>query len=138
MKTVTWVVPETARSAAGMAACNLVLFTKSVCRPEPFQRTIEDGMKPLPPIVRTRSSPPAGALFGEIEATEGVGFAPLLLMVKGTAFEVPPPGAGLNTVTCAVPALAMSGARMEACNCVLLTNTVLRLLSFQRTSDPAT
>jgi hypothetical protein len=40
------------------------------------------------------------------------------LMVKAWAEEVPPPGVGLKTVTDAVPAAAMSVARIEAVSLV--------------------
>jgi hypothetical protein len=45
-------------------------------------------------------------------------------MVKLTGLEVPPPGAGLVTVTAVVPAEAMLEAGMAAVNCVELTNVV--------------
>jgi hypothetical protein len=56
-------------------------------------------------------------------------------IVNVTAFDVPPPGAGLDTVTLAVPTLAMSAATMDAVNCVLLTKVVVRLGPFQLTTD---
>jgi hypothetical protein len=45
-------------------------------------------------------------------------------MVKFAAFEVPPPGAGLVTVTASVPAEAMVATGMAAVNCVEFTNVV--------------
>jgi hypothetical protein len=45
-------------------------------------------------------------------------------MEKFTALEVPPPGAGLVTVTAGVPAEAMAAAGMAAVNCVELMNVV--------------
>ena len=36
------------------------------------------------------------------------------LILNGSAFESPPPGDGVNTVTCAVPATAMSAAVIVA------------------------
>src|SRR2546422_5605174 len=57
-------------------------------------------------------------------------------MDKARGLEVPPPGAGLNTRMEAVPGTAMSLAGMAACNSVLLTKVVVRLLSFQRTTEP--
>ena len=51
-------------------------------------------------------------------------------MPKLTGDEVPPPGAGVKTVTCAVPIAAMSLARMDACNCVEFTNVVARVAPF--------
>jgi hypothetical protein len=46
----------------------------------------------------------------------------LLVTVKLIAFEAPPPGAGLVTVTAGVPAETMLEARMAAVNCMELTN----------------
>ena len=48
---------------------------------------------------------------------------------------MPPPGAGLTTVTLAVPADAMSAAVIDAVNCVLLTNVVVRLEPFHCTVE---
>src|SRR5271154_3556843 len=45
-------------------------------------------------------------------------------MMKSIAMEVPPPGAGLLTVTAIVPVEAMLAAGMAAVNCVELTNVV--------------
>ena len=56
-------------------------------------------------------------------------------MVKVIALEVPPPGTLLNTVTPAVPAVAMSAALMLAVNWVLDTYIVARSDPFQRTVD---
>src|SRR5947208_1795612 len=52
--------------------------------------------------------------------------------------EVPPPGAGLNTVTCAIPAVRISTSPMAARNCVVLTNVVVRLAPFHLTTEPLT
>ena len=49
--------------------------------------------------------------------------------------EVPPPGVGLNTVTLAVPAMAMSEARIEAVSWVEETYVVVRSAPFQRTTE---
>ena len=58
---------------------------------------------PPGPLVRvTVTEDPAGML---VALTARVG---VLLMVKVSEFEVPPPGAGLTTRTCAVPEDAMS------------------------------
>src|SRR5262249_28390881 len=77
---------------------------------------------------------PAEALLGDSPLSEGSGFT--LLMVTVRALEVPPPGAGLNTVTCAEPCEPMSAEVIAACNCVLLTKLVLRLLPFHCTTEP--
>jgi hypothetical protein len=49
---------------------------------------------------------------------------------------MPPPGAGVKTVTPAFPGAAISVAEMVALNCVEDRNTVGRSVPFQRTTDP--
>jgi hypothetical protein len=55
--------------------------------------------------------------------------------VKVRAPEVPPPGAGLKTVTEAVPAVAMSAAVIETVSWVAETYVVVRFDPFQRTTE---
>ena len=57
-------------------------------------------------------------------------------MVNAAAAEVPPPGAGLKTVTWAAPSAAISLAGTAAVTRVLETNVVVRSDPFQRTIDP--
>ena len=52
-------------------------------------------------------------------------------VVKYSVLEVPPPGVGLNTVTEAFPAAAMSAAGTAAVNLVEETNVVVRFVLFQ-------
>src|SRR2546430_9843918 len=59
-------------------------------------------------------------------------------MVNVAAAEVPPPGAGLTTVTLAMPAAAMSAARIVAVSCVGETNVVARAAPFQFTVEVLT
>src|SRR5437667_291784 len=56
-------------------------------------------------------------------------------MVNAPEFDVPPPGAGVNTVTDAVPCVAMSEAEIAAWSWVALPNVVVRSAPFQRTTD---
>src|SRR5207253_833627 len=70
--------------------------------------------------------------FGLSPVVAGTGF----VMVKVCAFDVPPPGAGLKTVTCAVPAVARSVAEIVAVSCVADANVVGRSAPFQRTTEP--
>ena len=49
--------------------------------------------------------------------------------------EVPPPGVGLKTVTLAVPAVAMSAARIAAVTWVALTYVVVRFVPFHLTTE---
>src|SRR5262249_16619065 len=58
-------------------------------------------------------------------------------MVNDSADEVPPPGAGVCTVICAVPAEAMSAGDIAACSCVALTIVVGRAAPFHCTADDA-
>ncbi|PWB65156.1 MAG: hypothetical protein C3F14_05800, partial [Deltaproteobacteria bacterium] len=57
---------------------------------------------------------------------------------KPVAFETPPPGAGLNTATLAVPAVAMSAAEMAAVSSVPDRKVVTRSAPFHRTFEPGT
>src|SRR3989442_761367 len=110
LKTVADAVPAVAMSLAEIAACSCVLLTKVVARSLPFHRTTDEAMKFVPVAVRVNPAPPATALLGEIELSVGTS----LLIVNVCALEVPPPGVGLKTVTGAVPADAMSPARICA------------------------
>jgi hypothetical protein len=65
-------------------------------------------LKPF--AVSVNAAPPAVAVEGEMEVSEGMG----LLMVKVWELEVPPPGVGFTTVTFTLPVVAMSLAGMEA------------------------
>jgi hypothetical protein len=59
-------------------------------------------------------------------------------MVNVAAAEVPPPGAGLTTVTLAMPSAAMSVAGIVAVSCVGETNVVARAAPFQFTVEVLT
>ena len=58
---------------------------------------------------------------------------PVMARLKG--FDVPPPGRGVNTVTCAVPMAAMSDARIDADSCWPEVTMVGRLLPFHRSTE---
>ena len=133
--TITWAIPATAISDAAMAACSCVPLTFVVVRLVPFQYTTEPLTNPFPFTVRVKAPVPAVADEGASEVIEGVRLSPWL-MVKAILPEVPPPGAGLNTITWAVPATAMSAVLMAACSCVPLPYVVVRLVPFQYTTEP--
>ena len=59
-------------------------------------------------------------------------------IVKVRAFDGPPPGAGLLTVTLAVPAVAMSLAGIVAVKLVAPFTVVVRSDPFHRTVEPET
>lgn len=100
----------------------------------PFHRTFDVAMKLLPVTVRVKAAPPAVAELGEIVVRVGTGlFA--ALMVKLLPAETPPPGAGLKTVTEAVPAEAMSAAEIAAFSWVEEIYVVVRATAFHRTEE---
>ena len=78
----------------------------------PFHLTTELEMKLVPVTVRVNAEPPAVAELGLKLLSVGTGLG--AIMVKLSTPEVPPPGVGLKTVTLAVPAEAMSVARIDA------------------------
>src|SRR5437667_9495089 len=90
-------------------------------------------MKFVPVTVSVKAAPPPTAVFGDRELSVGLAFG--VVIVNVCALEVPPPGVGLNTVTDAVPAVAMSFAEICARSSVLLTKVVVRLVPFHRTTD---
>jgi hypothetical protein len=89
-----------------------VLLTNVVVRLFPFQRTTDVIAKFDPFAVSVKAAPPATPLVGAIELSVGVGF--VAVMVNALTTEVPPPGAGLNTVTEALPVAATSLASICA------------------------
>ena len=106
-------------------------LTNVVTRLVIFQRACEVGTKFVPVIVSVKAGPPALVLGGESDEITGTG----LLTVKLEAALVPPPGAGLTTVTRAICPCAMSLARMAAFNCMALTTVVFRAEPFHITAE---
>ena len=100
-------------SAEEMAAVNCVADTNVVAFDKLPQFTTEPETKLLPVIVNVKPAPPARAEDGVKPVVAGTGLGAVLI-VNGCELEMPPPGAGLNTVTWAVPELAMSAADMAA------------------------
>ena len=137
--TVTCALPAAAMSLAGIAAVNCVALPNVVVRFVPFHCTLEELKKFEPVTVRVKAPPPALALAGAIEDRVGTGFCgACALIVNASAREVPPPGAGVTTLTCALPAAAMSLAVIAAVNCVALTNVVGRFAPFHCTVEEFT
>src|SRR3982074_1567713 len=66
------------------------------------------------------------------------GMLPAEPIVKVRARDVPPPGAGLNTVTLAVPGEAILAAGTVAVNCPVLTNVVVKAVPFHWIDAPFT
>ena len=81
-------------------------------------------------------------LIGEVVPATGkalnTGLNVGAMMVKGTGFELPPPGLGLTTVTLTVPAVDTFSAGTAAVNLPALSNVVARGVPFQFTVDPET
>lgn len=95
VNTFTEAVPADRISAAVIAAVNCVAFTNVVVRLLLFHCTTEVLMKLLPFTVKVKAAPPAIAEFGTSVLNAGTG----VLTVKLRTFDVPPPGAGFNTLT---------------------------------------
>jgi len=129
---VMMAVPADAMSIAVIAAVNCELLINVVVRFEPFHCTVELPTKLVPFTVSVKAGPPAVALFGLRVVTVGAGPE---VIGKFCAFDVPPPGPGLTTVTLAVPAVAMSAAAIAAVNCVAEINVVVRFDPFHCTVD---
>ena len=131
LNTVILAVPAVAISGAVTAAVNCVAFTKVVVSALPFQLTTDPLMKFVPVTVRVKAGLPAVVLIGEMAVTVGTGLLPTAVMVNVEVFDVPPPGAGVTTVTAAVPAVATRGAVTAAVNCNGPTNVVVSATPFQ-------
>jgi branched-subunit amino acid transport protein AzlD len=135
LTTVTAAKAAAARSLAPMAAVNCVALTNVVARFAPFHFSCEAATKPLPVTVNANAPPPAAAVAGKMDAIAGAGLA---VIVKLRDPDVPPPGAGLTTVTGAEPGTVRSLAGITAVSCVELTNVVTRAVPFHITEEAAT
>src|ERR1700722_15006759 len=93
-------------------------------------------MKSLPLTVTVTAVLPAAALAGASELMEGTGLT--AVMAKVAAFEVPPPGVGLTTVTPALPAFVRSKAGISAVSCGALQEGAASAGPFQWTAEVAT
>lgn len=89
----------------------------------------------MPVTVNVMAPLPTNAVDGLIAVMRGSGRVASVI-VKVTAFDDPAPGAGLNTVMVAVPAVAISDAGICAVTCVTLSTVVGRSAPFQRTTEP--
>jgi hypothetical protein len=95
---------------AGNDVVNSPVLTKDVERFIPFQVTLEDGTNPVPFTSSGVAPAPATALVGVIVTIAGSG----LFTWTVTAPDVPPPGAGLATVTAADPPFSNEAAGTTA------------------------
>ena len=132
--TVIEAVPAVAISEARIVVVSVVLETKAVTRDEPLKSAVEDALKFVPLMVSVNCAPPAVVEVGEMLLVVGAG----LLIVSVCEFDVPPPGAEFTTVIEAVPAVAISEARIVAVSVVLEMNVVARPEPLKSTVDEAT
>ena len=109
----------------------------SAPRAAPSSRSCTPTTPVLSPAVATTVTVPLTTLaaIGAVIATVG---ARVSETVKVSALESPPPGAGLETLTDTVPAVAMSAAAIAALSWVLDTGVVVRAAPFHFTTAPAT
>jgi hypothetical protein len=122
-------------SAARIVAVKRVALTNVVVRALPLKRTTESLLrftKFVPLTVKVKLDPPAVALLGERVVIVGTGTGET---VKLTAFEVPPPGAGVFTVMGKFPTAVMSETRICAVTFVALTNAVVRAAPLNQTTE---
>jgi hypothetical protein len=111
LKTLTRALPGCTRSAIGIAVLRSERLRAVEARSLPFHCMIVAATKPEPWMRRGIPGQPAGALVADNEESTGRG-----LLVKGSmmnvlGLEFPPPGAGFDTLTCALPAAAKSLAK---------------------------
>lgn len=104
--------PPVAISAAVTAIVTCAELTKVIVRALPLNVPVAPLTKFVPLMVSVNAALPAVAFAGAKEVIDGTG----LLMEKVCVPEVPPPGAGLVTLTFTAPAVAMSGAVIAAVN----------------------
>src|SRR5262249_14160174 len=127
--------PVLATSPARIDALNCVALMKVVERLLPLSRTVAPLTKLVPITNRLNPGEPAPTPGGESAVIPGTGLAPGGVIVKFCVALVPPPGAGVTTVTCAVPWLATRFAGTCAVNCVALPNAVCNSVPFHRTFE---
>jgi len=90
-----------------------------VVRGLPFHWTCEVLLKLFPLTVSVNPALPAGADAGVIPLVAGTGLGATI--VNAWALDVPPPGAGVTTVTLALPAVAISAATIVVLSVVAET-----------------
>jgi hypothetical protein len=114
-----------------MLAVSSLLLTYVAGSLLPFHCTVVLARKSDPRTVRTKGSPWAVAALGAMLVVIGAAFA----TVKGSALELPPPGAGVVTVTTIWAAVARSAEVISTLSWLGLTNVVVRPLPFQFTRE---
>jgi hypothetical protein len=131
--TVTLETPALAMRLAGTDAVTWVPLTNVVGRAELFHCTVDVGTNPAPLTVSIKAPPPAVDWSGLRLVSVGVAGA---LIANVVAVEFVPPG--LDTVTLALPALAIRLAGTDADNCAAPRKVVVRAVLFHCTVLPET
>jgi len=118
LTTVTVAPPCVATSAAGTCAVNSATFTNVVASAVDPHITVDSVVKvtPIAVTVSGNVALPAVTLVGEMLLIIGT----TAETVNVSALDVPPPGAGVTTVTEAVPSVFSSAAGNSADSPVLL------------------
>ena len=113
-------------------------LTTVVVRAAPFHSAVVPLPNPLPVSVRVNAASPAVALVGEIAVSVGTAAAIGVPEAIGKlrAPEVPPPGAGVTTITGTLATVAISAELTAVVSCLVLTNVVVRALPFQVIVEP--
>lgn len=106
VKTVILALPAVAISAVVTCAVNCVLLTNVVGSELPLMRTTEACEKLVPLTVSVKPGLSVCTVVGLIVVMRGIPDGAAI--VKVTAFEAPPPGEGLTTVTLGVPTVVRS------------------------------
>src|SRR5262249_9000093 len=132
--TTTASVPWLATSVPCTAILTCVPESTVTVRAWPPTVAVAPAAKPVPVTVSVKATLPAVTLAGLKLLMLGVGFT--LATVSERAPDVPPPGAGVKTVTLGVPAAAISLAGIVAVSCVDETYVVVRLAPLTWTIDP--
>ena len=99
------------KSDDAITAWSCVGETYVVTTPEPLQRIVEVGWKPVPVTVSTNAGPPAATTPGEAEEILGLGF----WIVNATAFETAPPGFTMLTTVNPPNGIALPGIVAVSC-----------------------
>jgi hypothetical protein len=125
LETTTAKLPTAPTSEALSEIVSWPLFTNVAAWDTPLKVTVDDAIKPLPLTVRIREALPAEAEDGDRLVIVGSGLL-AACTVKPAATDVPPPGAGFETVTGKVPALARSFVGTAAVSSLRFTKVVAR------------
>src|SRR5207249_4095663 len=122
--TVTGLLPAVAIAAALIVALTCVALSSVVVWATPSKWITEPLMKFVPVTVSVKAASQAGGLVGGSLLLVCTGFAASPARLSSD-LELPPPGAGLLTVTGLLPAVAIAAALIVALTCVALSSVVV-------------